>query len=182
MSTPARLGPPRARARRGPRRALLRVLLTGLAGASLAACGAEPPPGTGTGTSAGLPRGTSALTSADPAGGTSAVTSADPAPPHQDETPATSLRLGLTEWSIEASSSLLAPGTVEVVVTNTGGTGHDVRITGEAGTWTTPVLATGEQAELTLQTMPGEELSLDCTLAGHHAAGMHRTLTVAQEP
>lgn len=162
MSTPARLGPPRARAQRGPRRALLRVLLTGLAGASLAACGAEPPPGTGT--------------------GTSAVTSADPAPPHQDETPATSLRLGLTEWSIEASSSLLAPGTVEVVVTNTGGTGHDVRITGEAGTWTTPVLATGEQAELTLQTMPGEELSLDCTLAGHHAAGMHRTLTVAQEP
>ena len=95
---------------------------------------------------------------------------------------ASTLRLGLTEWSIEASATLLAPGTVEVVVTNAGGTGHDVSITGEAGTWATPVLAPGEQAELTLQTTPGEELSLVCTVGGHHAAGMHRTLTVAQDP
>lgn len=138
------------------RRVLLRGLATGLAAASLTACGADSPP--------------------------DARPGAEPTPAHHDETPATTLRLGLTEWSIEASASLLAPGTVEVVVTNTGGTGHDVRITGEAGTWATPVLATGEQAELTLQTTPGEELSLDCTVAGHHAAGMHRTLTVAQAP
>lgn len=114
-----------------------------------------------------------------------ACASDDDAPPldaPDDQVPATTLRLGLTEWSIEASAALLAPGTVEVVVTNSGGTGHDVSITGEAGTWATPVLATGEQAELTLQTTPGEELSLDCTVAGHHAAGMHRTLTVAQAP
>lgn len=97
-------------------------------------------------------------------------------------TPATTLRLGLTEWSIEASATLLAPGTVEVVVTNTGGTAHDVSITGEAGIWATPVLATGEQARLTVRTTPGEELSLVCTVAGHHAAGMHRTLRVAQAP
>lgn len=101
-------------------------------------------------------------------------------PPDDAQVPASTLRLGLTEWSIEASATLLAPGTVEVVVTNTGGTGHDVSISGAAGTWATPVLAPGEQAELTLQTTPGEELSLVCTVAGHHTAGMHRTLTVAR--
>lgn len=168
MRTPTSLGAAPAVL---PRRVLLRGLATGLAAASLTACGAGSAPEARTGASADVPRNTPVDTSAEPT----------PAH-HDDETPATSLRLGLTEWSIEASAPLLAPGTVEVLVTNTGGTGHDVRITGEAGTWATPVLATGEQAELTLQTTPGEELSLDCTVAGHHAAGMHRTLTVAQAP
>ena len=114
-----------------------------------------------------------------------AACASDEAPPGaapDDQVPATTLRLGLTEWSIEASATLLAPGTVEVVVTNSGGTGHDVSITGEAGTWATPVLAPGEQTELTVRTTPGEELSLVCTVTGHHGAGMHRTLTVAPGP
>lgn len=104
----------------------------------------------------------------------------DNAPTSDDQTPAEALRLGLTEWSIEASASVLVPGTVEVVVTNAGGTGHDVSITGEAGTWATRVLAPGEQTEFSIQTVPGEELSLVCTVAGHHSAGMHRTVSVAE--
>jgi uncharacterized cupredoxin-like copper-binding protein len=82
----------------------------------------------------------------------------------------------------EVVMTILAPGTVDAMVTITGGTAHDPTITGEAGAWATPVLATGEQAGLTVRTTPGEELSLVCTVAGHPAAGMHRTLRVAQAP
>lgn len=97
-------------------------------------------------------------------------------------TPVSSLRLGLTEWAIQASADQVAPGTVEVLVTNAGGTGHDVVVTGQAGEWATPVLGPGETYELTLETVAGEELSLVCTVAGHHAAGMHSTLPVAAAP
>lgn len=132
------------------RRAVLGVIVAGLAATTLAACGDEETEAT------------------------------DDAPTSDDQTPAEALRLGLTEWSIEASASVLVPGTVEVVVTNAGGTGHDVSITGEAGTWATRVLAPGEQTEFSIQTVSGEELSLVCTVAGHHSAGMHRTLSVAE--
>lgn len=123
---------------------------------------------------AGLAAGVLAACEAD---GTPAGSS-----PGAGESPAATVRLGLTEWSIEASATLLAPGWVDVVVTNSGGAAHDVSITGEAGTWATPVLAPGEQSELRIQAVPGEELSLVCTVGGHQAAGMHRTLSVAEAP
>lgn len=118
----------------------------------------------------GVENGTAAQDAApDPA--------ADPVSPEAADT----LRLGLTEWSIEASASQLRPGTVTVVVTNTGGTGHDVVLTGQAGRWATPVLAPGERYELEITATPGEELELVCTVTGHHSAGMWTTLPVADE-
>lgn len=105
----------------------------------------------------------------------------NPASDQVSTEPADTLRLGLTEWSIETSATVLRPGTVAVVVTNTGGTGHDVVLTGAAGSWATPVLAPGERYELEITATPGEELELVCTVTGHHSAGMWTTLAVADE-
>lgn len=91
------------------------------------------------------------------------------------------LRLGLNEWSIETGGSELPAGQIEVVVTNAGGTGHDVVIHGRQGSWASPVLDPGERHTMTITVVAGEELELVCTLVGHHAQGMHTTLTVAAD-
>ncbi|WP_146252068.1 hypothetical protein [Xylanimonas oleitrophica] len=93
--------------------------------------------------------------------------------------PASALRVGLTEWSIETGGAVAAAGDVTVVVTNTGATGHDVVVRGRLGDWGTPVLAPGEEHELRIQTEAGETLELVCTVTGHHAAGMTAELRVA---
>ncbi|MGI5187225.1 hypothetical protein ACQEVI_03670 [Promicromonospora sp. CA-289599] len=90
------------------------------------------------------------------------------------------LRVGLTEWSIETSGAVPDAGDLTVLVTNTGATGHDLVVHGEHGTWQTPVLAAGERHELAITTEPGETLELTCSVSGHHAAGMSAQLDVAE--
>lgn len=92
------------------------------------------------------------------------------------------LRVGLTEWSIETGGAVPAAGELVVVVTNTGATGHDLVVHGERGTWQTPLLAAGERHELTVTTVAGETLELLCGVSGHHAAGMSAELGVAEDP
>ncbi|GAA1127525.1 hypothetical protein [Citricoccus alkalitolerans] len=92
------------------------------------------------------------------------------------------LRLGLTEWSIETGGARLIPGEVLVEVTNTGGASHDVVIHGEQGSWASPELDPGETHVMAITVSAGEELELICTLVGHHAQGMHTTITVAESP
>lgn len=104
---------------------------------------------------------------------------AQPAQPAPKE-PTDELRLGLNEWSVETAGATLLPGEVQVVVTNAGGTGHDVVIHGRQGTWASPVLAPGEVHEMTITVAPGETLELVCTLEGHHAQGMHTTIDVTE--
>jgi hypothetical protein len=89
------------------------------------------------------------------------------------------LRVGLTEWSIETGPVEAVAGDVAVVVTNTGGTEHDLIVHGRHGTWRTPMLAPGERFELLVRTAPGEQLHLECTVTGHHAQGMHAEVPVA---
>lgn len=92
------------------------------------------------------------------------------------------LRVGLTEWAVETGGVTAAVGEVTLQVTNAGGTAHDLVVTGEEGSWRTPVLRTGEQAELVVTTVAGEVLLLDCSLTGHHAQGMWTTLQVEAGP
>ncbi|MFD2795805.1 hypothetical protein ACFS27_19750 [Promicromonospora vindobonensis] len=111
------------------------------------------------------------------------TTSGDGAPdPGVSGVVTSTLRVGLTEWSIETGGAVPAAGELTVLVTNTGGTGHDLVVHGERGTWQTPVLAAGERHELTVTAVPGETLELICSVTGHHAAGMSADLDVAEDP
>lgn len=111
-----------------------------------------------------------------------AVACAPPSPPAPEQAPAAVLRIGLTEWTVETSAAVVLPGEVEVVVTNAGATGHDVLVHGEVGTWGTRVLGPGEQQTFTVTAVADEVLALECTVAGHHSAGMHAQVDVAPEP
>ena len=91
------------------------------------------------------------------------------------------LRVGLTEWSIETGGAVPASGELAVVVTNTGAMGHDLVVEGERGTWRTPVLEPGEQHELAVTAAAGETLDLICSVSGHHAAGMRAERAVAED-
>jgi uncharacterized cupredoxin-like copper-binding protein len=42
------------------------------------------------------------------------------------------------------------------------------------------VLDPGQQQTFTVRVRPGRPVHLECTLAGHEAAGMHATVAVAQ--
>lgn len=92
------------------------------------------------------------------------------------------LRVGLTEWEIGTPQVVLAAGTVTFRVTNAGSAPHDLVVRGRRGTWGTPVLDPGEQTSLVVEAVAGERLHLDCSVAGHHAAGMHTALRVIREP
>lgn len=93
--------------------------------------------------------------------------------------PRAEIRVGLTEWTIETGHAEASAGTVQLTVTNTGATTHDLVVVGALGKWATPLLASGESAGLTISTEPGEQLHLDCSVTGHHDQGMHTTLPVA---
>lgn len=88
------------------------------------------------------------------------------------------VRVGLTEWSIAVAVPSVAPGEVTFLVTNAGGTEHDLLVSGQLGRWHTPDLDPGERTELTVQAKPGERLRLWCSLPGHEVQGMHTTLPV----
>ena len=98
------------------------------------------------------------------------------------ERAASSVRVGLTEWTIVTSTSFVRPGRVRLVVTNTGATEHDLAVQGRAGHWRTPVLEPGQRAALTVRARPGEALALWCTEPGHRAQGMHAVLRATTRP
>lgn len=97
--------------------------------------------------------------------------------------PSAEVRIGLTEWTIVVAPDALAEvGEVELVITNTGGTRHDLVVTGAHGRWESPTLDPGERHVLPVTTASGETLALVCTLPGHRRHGMHATLPVASLP
>ncbi|RLV56282.1 hypothetical protein D9V41_07590 [Aeromicrobium phragmitis] len=103
--------------------------------------------------------------------------SSAPAPPSTE--PLSDIAVGLTEWSVATSTSTAKEGEVRMRVTNAGGTTHDLVVTGERGRWSTPKLAPGEQFELVVEAVAGEQLHLECTRRGHRGQGMWTTLDVA---
>jgi hypothetical protein len=92
--------------------------------------------------------------------------------------PAAEVPVGLTEWAIVLGETGPAPGPVTLVVTNAGGTVHDLVVEGRLGRWQTPMLGPGESHELLITADAGEALHLECTVPGHHGQGMHLYLTV----
>ncbi|NEE02015.1 hypothetical protein [Phytoactinopolyspora halotolerans] len=102
------------------------------------------------------------------------------APSQQSSTPSSDIRIGLTEWSIHTGGAIARPGEVELVVTNAGGTVHDLVVEGEQGTWRTPMIEPGGRETLVIEAAAGEQLVLDCSVPGHHENGMHGTLDVAE--
>jgi hypothetical protein len=88
------------------------------------------------------------------------------------------IRVGLSEWTISTSSATVLSGRVTLVVTNAGGTEHDLVVRGRAGTWETPDLDPGRQSRLTVRGRAGETLHMWCSMPGHRAQGMHTTLQV----
>jgi uncharacterized cupredoxin-like copper-binding protein len=88
------------------------------------------------------------------------------------------VRVGLTEWTISTSSSTAPAGRVTLVVTNAGGTEHDLVVRGRAGSWETPDLDPGQQSRLQVRGRPGEVLKMWCSMPGHRAQGMHTTLRI----
>ena len=88
------------------------------------------------------------------------------------------IRVGLSEWTISTSSGTAPAGRVTLVVTNAGGTEHDLVVRGRSGTWETPDLDPGQQSRLTVRARAGETLRLWCSMPGHRAQGMHTTLHV----
>jgi hypothetical protein len=92
------------------------------------------------------------------------------------------MRIGLTEWSVVTPSVPVTPGEVSLEVTNAGATAHDLLVSGKRGTWRTPLLGPGEKSILIIDTVAGEMLHFDCAVAGHHSAGMHEQVRVAGRP
>lgn len=97
----------------------------------------------------------------------------------QEASSARQVRVGLTEWTISTSASAVPAGRVTLVVTNAGGTEHDLVVRGRAGAWETPDLDPGQQSRLTVRARPGEVLKMWCSMPGHRAQGMHTTLRIA---
>lgn len=88
------------------------------------------------------------------------------------------LRVGLTEFDITSSATVLVEGTVTMEVTNAGATAHDLRIAATAVDEHVALLDPGESASLSLDTNGEQELRLWCSVPGHRANGMQRTLQV----
>jgi hypothetical protein len=110
--------------------------------------------------------------------GQAAAPSSGAAGPGASASDAEAVRVGLTEWSIAVAVPSVEPGKVTLLVTNAGGTEHDLFVEGRLGRWHTPDLDPGERTELTIRTKPGEQLRLWCSLPGHEAQGMHTVLPV----
>ncbi len=90
------------------------------------------------------------------------------------------VRVGLTEWAINLSVGSVEAGPVQLVVTNAGGTRHDLQVAGAAGRWHTAALRPGAEETLEITATPGEVLELWCDEPGHRVQGMSTTLRVAE--
>ena len=93
--------------------------------------------------------------------------------------PAERVRVGLVEWDITVSASQLAAGTVTIEVANAGTTAHDLRAQTSGTETATPTLPTGDTATISIEAEAGQEVLLWCSIPGHRAQGMERTVRVA---
>lgn len=90
--------------------------------------------------------------------------------------PTNSVRIGLLEYDIATSSNRVKAGTIELTVTNAGTVPHDLRI--EGMNERTPILPPGRTAFVTLETNGLSRLVLWCSVSGHRAQGMERSLDI----
>ena len=93
--------------------------------------------------------------------------------------PTDTARIGLMEWDITSSATALAEGVVTLEITNAGATTHDLRVSTGDDEKASPILAPGESATLTFRTVGGDQITLWCSLPGHHQQGMERSVPVS---
>lgn len=90
-----------------------------------------------------------------------------------------SLRVGLSEWSVQTSARRVTPGAVTMVVTNAGSDEHNLVVRqGGRTLGLTQTLPPGQRQTLHLTVSPRGSLRLFCSLPGHDQAGMHALLAV----
>ena len=90
------------------------------------------------------------------------------------------MRVGLTEWEVVTSAPAVAPGRVQLNITNAGATAHDLRIAGAAD-GAVPILAPGERRTVTFNVADDGVLTLWCAVPGHRAQGMELEVPVSSE-
>jgi nitrite reductase (NO-forming) len=86
------------------------------------------------------------------------------------------IMVGLSEFAITPSNIKASAGPVELQITNTGTQVHNLEVVGFG---TSPDVAPGGTTTLTLPDMAAGTYEVICNIAGHAAAGMRGTLTVA---
>jgi uncharacterized cupredoxin-like copper-binding protein len=103
--------------------------------------------------------------------------SAEPVP---DVAPTHELRIGMQDYRFQLSTGAVLPGPLDVVVTNAGGTAHDV-VLEQDGTeiGRSDVLPPGDRQTVTVHVVPGTPVHLECTVTGHAQMGMQADLDVA---
>lgn len=100
--------------------------------------------------------------------------------PAASTTPVSELHVGLMEYRFQLSAATLRPGEVTVVVTNVGSAEHDVALSQDGKEiGRSAVLAPGQRQTFSVRVAPSGAVHLECTLAGHDAAGMHASLDVS---
>ena len=90
---------------------------------------------------------------------------------------ATTVHVSESEFKIVPAPAKVAAGKVTFVVKNTGKIAHDLAVQGTAGAAKTPLIAAGKSASLTV-TLAAGTYTLYCSVPGHRAAGMVKTLVV----
>lgn len=96
--------------------------------------------------------------------------------PVSSHSPTRVVHVGLTEWTISQSEQRVPAGRVRLVVTNVGGTEHDLAVTEGSHQWSTPQLAPGRRAVLVVRALRGRTLHLSSQVPGQ-VHPMNATLT-----
>lgn len=125
-----------------------------------------------TGTAAGAAIGVGAALlggCAGAGGGNSTATVSDHAPTRV-------VHVGLTEWTISQSEQRVPAGPIRIVVTNVGGTEHDLEVAEGTRGWHTKQLAPGSRTVLDVRAVRGRTLHLRSQVPGQ-VHPMNATLT-----
>jgi hypothetical protein len=103
--------------------------------------------------------------------------------PEPSGPPAAELRVGLVEWGFTLSAPALRAGAVRLEVTNAGATAHDLRVLdGDRVLAASPPIPPGATGALEFDATGLQQVEFLCTLPGHEAQGMVRTVAVSAGP
>ena len=92
-------------------------------------------------------------------------------------TAAPTVSADLREFSITSPDEIPVGATIEV--TNSGNVEHDLAVRGTD--LATPLIASGGTARLDLSSLEAGTYEIYCTVAGHEAAGMLKTITISED-
>jgi uncharacterized cupredoxin-like copper-binding protein len=152
----------RTRKIRSMRSLVLGVVLIGIMGFVLAACGAEATPTPTTAPPTAEPTAAATATTLSSSGGT-----------------AQEVKVTLKEWAIDPSAVEVPAGKVRFVVTNSGQFSHDLAILDDTGEVAKLAAFSPSESPKTLDVdLKAGTYTMICDVTGHAEKGMMGTLTV----